>query len=132
MSAPIEVLVLDDEEIVCDRLKVYLEKNGCNVEAFTISQEAMERLVERSFDVVITDLKMKAPTGIDILHFVRDHSSSTQVIIITGYPTIEAVREAEYGNVFDFINKPFQMDKLHTMVKKAHRRAQRLKGKAEA
>jgi DNA-binding NtrC family response regulator len=131
MSMVIEVLVLDDEAIVCERLKEYLEKKNCRVETFTESQEAIDCLGERSFDVVVTDLKMKGPTGLDILHFVRDNCKGTQVIIITGFPTMEAVREAQYGSVFDFINKPFQMEKIESMVKKAAKKARKLKGRTD-
>jgi pyruvate,water dikinase len=123
-----KVLVLDDEEIVCERVKGYLEKNGYQVETFTESSPAMERLQQERFDVVVTDLKMKGPTGLDVLHFVRRQGQGTQVIMITGYATMDASREAEYGDVFDFICKPFQMDDLGTAVKKAAKKARKLRG----
>ena len=131
MNSSQEVLVLDDEAIVCERLKDYLEKNDYRVEAFTVSQEAIARLTEKNFDVVITDLKMKGPNGLDVLHFVQRQGHGTQVIIITGYATSEAAREAEYTGVFGFINKPFQMEALGAMVKKASKKAQKLKGGPE-
>jgi len=131
MSTSADLLVLDDESIVCDRLKEYFEKNGYAVETFTESGKAIDRLSEKEFDVVVTDLKMKGPTGLDVLHFVRDHSPATQVIIITGYASMEAAREAEYGNVFDFIAKPFQMDRLGAMVRKAVKKTMKLKGKED-
>jgi DNA-binding NtrC family response regulator len=123
-----KVLVLDDEEIVCERVKGYLEKKGYQVEAFTDSRQATERMQQERFDVVVTDLKMKGPTGLDVLHFVRRQGQGTQVIMITGYASMEASREAEYGDVFDFICKPFQMDDLGTAVKKAAKKARRLRG----
>ena len=132
MSTAIEVLVLDDEAIVCERLKDYLEKKDCRVETFTDSQKAVECLGKQSFDVVVTDLKMKGPTGLDILHFVRDNCRGTQVIIITGFASMEAVREAQYGSVFDFINKPFKMEKIASMVKKAAKKARKLKGRSDS
>lgn len=122
------VLVLDDEAIVCERLKDYLEKNGYQVETFTDSQQATERLQQERFDVVVTDLKMKGPTGLDVLHFVRRMGQGTQVIMITGYATMDATREAEYGDVFDFICKPFQMEDLGAAVKKAAKKARKFRG----
>lgn len=130
MRNPVEVLVLDDEAIVCERLKSQLEKSDLNVETFTESQLAIERLREKTFDVVVTDLKMEGPTGLDVLHFVRDQSQGTQVIIITGYASMEAAREADYTGVYDFIQKPFRLDKMAAMVKKAAKRAVKLRGKA--
>jgi DNA-binding NtrC family response regulator len=123
MSHQGDVLVLDDEAIVCERLTHQLEKNDFSVEAFTESRGAIDRLAAKRFDVVVTDLKMKGPTGLEILHYVRDHALGTEVIIITGYASIDSMREAEYGGVFEFVPKPFRMDQLTSLVKKATRKA---------
>jgi DNA-binding NtrC family response regulator len=127
MSNQGDVLVLDDEPIVCERLTEHLQKNDFSVEAFTESSKAIDRLAEKTFDVVVTDLKMKGPTGLEILHYVRDHALGTQVIIITGYASIDSMREAEYGGVFEFVPKPFRMERLTALVKKATRKARKEK-----
>jgi DNA-binding NtrC family response regulator len=131
MSTQVEVLVLDDESIVCERLKEHLEKSDFLVETFTESQKAIDRLGQKNFDVVITDLKMQGPTGLDVLHFVRMHSNGTQVIMITGYATMEASREAEYSGVHAFINKPVRMEDIGALVKKAAKKARRLRGRSD-
>lgn len=131
MSNPIDVLVLDDEEIVCEQLQHQLEKGDFTVETFTESEKALARLEEKDFDVVITDLRMKGPTGLDVLHIIRRRGGGTQVIMITGYATIEATREAEYGGVFEFINKPFQLEAVAKMAAKAGKKARRLKKRSE-
>jgi DNA-binding NtrC family response regulator len=131
MSARTKVLVLDDEEIVCERLKAHLEKEDCEVETFTSSQEAIDRLAAKRFDVVVTDLKMPGPSGLDVLHFLRGHSPATQVIMITGYATIEAAREAEWGGVFEFVTKPFELDAMASLVAKAARKAGRSRDRGE-
>ena len=120
-----DVLVLDDEPIVCERLKEHLEKKSFRVETFTESQAAIDSLGKGTFEVVVTDLKMKGPTGLDVLHYVREHSHGTQVIIITGFASMEAAREAEYGGVYDFIAKPFKLETMATLVKKAAKKARR-------
>ena len=125
MSGNPRVLVLDDEEIVCERLKSHLERDGLEVEVFNDSDAAVARLREAAFDVVVTDLKMKGPTGLDVLAFVRDEKLQTQVIIITGYGSIEATRDAEYMGAFSFVTKPFRMDHLGALVAKAAARARR-------
>jgi len=71
MNKIIEICVVDDEPIVCNRLKPMLEKSGCRVEIFTDSKASLERLSEKKFDILITDLKMKPPDGIELLHFTR-------------------------------------------------------------
>ena len=131
MKNRIEVLVLDDEEIVCERLKAHLENNGFQVETFTESQRAMDRLMEKTFDVVVTDLKMEGPSGLDVLRFVRDQMQGTQVIMITGYASMEAARAADYTGVYEFILKPFQLDEMGKLVKKAAKKARRLRGRGQ-
>jgi DNA-binding NtrC family response regulator len=126
-----EVLVLDDEAIVCERLKAHLESNGFQVETFTESRQAMQRLTEKTFDVVVTDLKMEGPSGLDVLRFVRDQMQGTQVIMITGYASMEAARTADYTGVYDFVLKPFQLDEMGKLVKKAAMKATRLRGRTE-
>jgi len=130
MEKGAEVLVLDDEEIVCERLKEHLENSGFQVETFTESQQAIDRLGEKQFDVVVTDLKMEGPSGLDVLHFVRNQMEGTQVIMITGYGSIEAAREADYTGVYKFIHKPFQLEELGKLVKKAAKKAVKLKGRS--
>ncbi len=126
MVGNVEVMVLDDEPTVGERLKDFLEKRGMVVETFLDSRKAIERLREKRFDVIVTDLKMPGPNGVDVLLSVKERSPSTQVILITGYATIEATREAEAIGAFDFILKPFELDDLHRLVKKAAKRSSRL------
>jgi DNA-binding NtrC family response regulator len=114
----ISVMVLDDEPIVGERLKPVLEKRGFQVEIFTESQKALERLGEKRFHVLVTDLKMKAPDGMDVLRFLKDHHPETQAIVITGYATIERAREAQYLNA-KFVPKPFKLDHIAKLVAEA-------------
>ena len=89
-----EILILDDEPIVGDRLKPPLEKCGYLVETLSDSQQAVERLAHKRYDLLITDLKMSGPSGLDVLRFVREQSPQTRVIVITGYATAEQARES--------------------------------------
>ncbi|MEJ2678465.1 MAG: response regulator, partial [Gemmatimonadota bacterium] len=127
MSSAADVLVLDDEPMVGERLKDHLEKSGYAVEVFTDSQQAIDRLTQKRFDVVITDLKMEGPNGLDVLQFVRGESYGTQVIIITGYGSMESAREAEYSGVFAFVNKPFSLGAIEAATKKAARKSRKLR-----
>jgi DNA-binding NtrC family response regulator len=123
MPNDIEVMVLDDEPTVCERLKDFLEKNGMKVETFTESTAAVERLAGRRFHVVVTDLKMKGPTGIDVLVAVKNQKLPTEVIVITGYRTMDATRAAECVGAYAFLDKPFHLDELRDLVKKAAKKA---------
>ncbi len=110
------VLILDDEPIVCERLKPALEKSGFEVETYTDSQKVIDRLVEEKFDVLVTDLKMQGPDGIDVLRFAREHAPATKVIIITGFATVETAREAMRSGAADFIPKPFKITQLRDLI----------------
>jgi len=118
MKTKKKVLVLDDEPIVGDRLKPALEKKGFYVEAFTESQAAVQRMVEESFDVLVTDLKMQKPDGLEVMDFVKQHSPSTKVVIITGFATVETAVETLKGGAADFIAKPFKIRDLCALIVK--------------
>ena len=119
------VMVVDDEQLVCDRLKEHLERDGFHVDTFTDSTKALGALEEKRYHVVVSDLKMAGPSGLDVLHNVRHRGYATQVIIITGYGSLEAAREAEAVGAYDFLHKPFQLKDLSKLVKKASKRAKR-------
>jgi len=112
----VEILILDDEPIVCDRLKPALEKFGYSVETFTDSQAAIDELACKRYDVLITDLKMSGPSGLDVLRFVKEQTPGTQVIVITGYATAEQAKESMRGGAVDFIAKPFRISQLLELV----------------
>jgi DNA-binding NtrC family response regulator len=123
MPTNIDVMVLDDEPTVCERLKDFFEKNGMKVETFTESSLAVERLAQQRFQVVVTDLKMKGPTGIDVLVAVKNRNLPTEVIVITGYRTMDATRAAECVGAYAFLDKPFHLEQLRDLVKKAAKKA---------
>jgi DNA-binding NtrC family response regulator len=116
MKPDFRILVIDDEKIVCDRLSMELEREGFEVEAYTESEQALERIEAQHFDLVITDIKMRGPNGIEVMNFVRENHPSAKVIVITGFATVETAREVLMGGAVDFIPKPFKMSKLRELV----------------
>ena len=117
-----KVLILDDEPIVLKRLKPALEKSGYDVEAFSRSLEASNRIMEKEFDIVITDLKMEGIDGMEFLTRVKDRSPVTEVIVITGFATMETAKESFKKGVFDFLAKPFKLGEIKDVVAKAERK----------
>jgi DNA-binding NtrC family response regulator len=111
-----KVLLLDDEPIVCERLKPALEKIGFYVESYTEGQRAVDRVMEESFDVLVTDLKMQKPDGLEVMDFVHRHSPGTKVIIITGFATVDTAVETLKGGAVDFIAKPFKIRTLCDLI----------------
>ena len=90
----LNILILDDETIVGERLKASLEKDGHSLEAHTSPHEAIKSLNENLFDIVVTDIRMDDIDGIKILEMVKNKSPQTKVIMITGYATLEVARES--------------------------------------
>lgn len=119
MDKKIEIMVLDDEVIVGARLQPSLEKAGYAVESFVDSREALKRLREKHYDIVVTDLKMANVDGMEIHRFAKERSPDTVVIIITGFATVETAREALQSGVYDFIAKPFKISHLRDVIEKA-------------
>ncbi len=118
-EAKTKILVLDDEPIVLKRLGPALEKAGYEVEVFFRSSDAFNRIQEAAFDIVITDLKMEGLDGMQFLLEVKARSPRTEVIVITGFATMDTARESFQKGVFDFLAKPFKLGEILETVKKA-------------
>ncbi|MGB9500464.1 MAG: response regulator [Dissulfuribacterales bacterium] len=116
MSKPLEVLLLDDEPIVGRRLKPALDKIGCHVEIFENPIEAVVRIDQKEFDIVVTDIRMEEMNGLQVFEHVKKKWPRTKVIIITGYAKMDLAREAMEKGIFDFIAKPFRPDDLRQII----------------
>jgi len=119
MDEGLHIMLVDDEPIVGKRLKPALEKYGLEVEVFEDATLALQRLREREFDIVVTDVRMEEVDGIQLLEEVLSRSDRTKVIVITGYATMEVAREALVKGAFDFIAKPFKPNDLRAVIDRA-------------
>jgi len=119
MEERLQVLVLDDEPIVGRRIKPALEKYGVDVEVFEDPHLAKERMTQKHFDVVITDMRMHSLDGMQMLDHVLSTGGKTKVILITGYATMDLAQRALAKGAFEFIAKPFRTDQLRAAVHKA-------------
>ena len=115
----LKIMILDDEPIVCKRLKPALEKQGFEVDTYTDSVEAMERIKGFGYDIIITDLKMKGVDGMQLLGEAKRQTPNTEVIVITGFATMETAKESFQQGVFDFIAKPFKLNEIQSVVSRA-------------
>jgi DNA-binding NtrC family response regulator len=119
MDRKLQILILDDEPIVGKRLGPALSKMGAEVEIFENPARALARIQEKTFDIVVTDIRMDEMDGIEVLEKVKSGSAQTKVIMITGYATVEVAREALGKGAFDFIAKPFKPNELREIIVKA-------------
>jgi DNA-binding NtrC family response regulator len=112
------VMVIDDENIVGKMIKASLEHDGYIVETFLNPKPALARLQEETFDVVITDLKMKDMDGMAVLKTIKEESPDTKVIMITAFASLDAAVEAFRRNANDFFAKPVKIADLKACVKR--------------
>ena len=110
------ILVVDDEEIIRQLLARTFAEGQYHVEAVGDAEAALNRLKGDSFNLLIMDLKMPKIDGMDALKEIKDVNPYIEVIIITGYPTIELAVEAVKIGAFDFICKPFDLEQLKITV----------------
>jgi DNA-binding NtrC family response regulator len=119
MGKSLDILILDDEPIVGKRLKPTLMRDGHRVEIFVDPKEAVSRLEQKNFDIVVTDIRMDELDGIQVLETVTARSPGTKVIMITGYATLELARESLTKGAFEFIAKPFKLGEIRDTILKA-------------
>lgn len=113
------IMVIDDEKIVGDMAKMSLEQDGYEVETFLNAEPALERLKEKRFDVVVTDLKMKGIDGMEVLRTVKRLYPETRVIMITAFANLDSAIEALRGDVHDFFPKPVKIKELKFSIERA-------------
>ncbi|WP_459891700.1 sigma-54-dependent transcriptional regulator [Desulfothermus okinawensis] len=114
-----KILVVEDEDIARKNLHRILSKQGYLVESVVSGHKAIELLDKREFDLVVTDLKMEGIDGMDVLKYVKSKSPHTEVIMITGYATVDSAVEAMKQGAFHYIAKPYKLDEVRGIVKQA-------------
>jgi DNA-binding NtrC family response regulator len=110
------ILVIDDEAIVRTSCSRTLVPEGYEVKLAQNGVEGLRLLGEERFDLVLTDLKMPDMDGIEVLRKIKEDWNLTEVIIITGYQTVDTAVKAIKLGAFDYIEKPFTPDKLISAV----------------
>ncbi|MBF0564363.1 MAG: response regulator [Nitrospirae bacterium] len=115
------LMVIDDESIVCKRLKQIMEKSGYEVAVFIDGTRAIEELSKKSYDVIVTDLRMDGMDGMKILESAKEINPESKVIMLTGFADMETVREAFRKGVFDVISKPVEIDTIKQAIARAEK-----------
>ena len=113
------VLIIDDDESIRTACLQTLQASGFRVQAVDDGSLAMDRISRESFDVVLLDLKMPGISGMEILKTLKQNNPGIQVIVITGYASIDSAVEAGRLGVFEFLCKPFTPEDLINTVDKA-------------
>jgi DNA-binding response OmpR family regulator len=114
-----KILVVDDEEVVCQSIKKILSRKGYTVDNALDVETAVKKMNDSTFDLVITDLMMPKTNGMELLQIVRDHYPELEVVMITGYASIESAVKATKLGAHSYLPKPFTPDELTDVTEKA-------------
>jgi len=113
------ILVVDDEFLLRDSIRIVLEKEGYEVFTAGDGEEAMKQLEAGLPQVVLSDIKMPKTDGIELLKTIKAEHPEVEVVMLTGYPTIEAAVNAIKLGAYDYITKPFKIGNLNLTLAQA-------------
>jgi len=111
-----QVLIIDDHDSMREGLELLLRRRGHRTHSAETGKQGMELLGEHGADLVITDLKMARMDGLEVLRQVKETAPETEVLVITGYGTVEKAVEAMKLGAADFITKPFSSEEFAVKV----------------
>ncbi len=107
MADDIKILVVDDERIVIRSAEMVLSAEGYDIEGASSGKEAILKMEQNSYDLVLTDLKMPEMDGITLIRWLKQERPDIGVVIITGYPSQDTIKEALELGIIDYVPKPF-------------------------
>jgi len=119
-----KLLIVDDERIALRNLEHVMKKEGYSVTATQSGANALKLLEEQQFDVVLTDLRMEKIDGMQILKKTRELYPDTEVVMITGFATLDSAVETMKHGAFYYIAKPFKLDEVRKVVTEAVHKVQ--------
>ncbi|WP_449244163.1 response regulator [Desulfobacca acetoxidans] len=119
MSEPYTILVVDDEKVIRDGCALILQPEGYQVATAANGQEALEILRTEPINLVLCDLKMPVMGALEVLEVAGTHYPEVPIIIITGHGTVANAVECMQKGAYDFVTKPFRVDHLTLVVKRA-------------
>jgi len=114
----LNIMVVDDELIVRESLKGWLEKYGYGVDTAEDAQEALKKLETEAYDLLFVDIKMPGMDGIELLQRVKENQPDVIVVMITAHGSIESAIEAMKAGASDYLMKPFDPENLELLVEK--------------
>lgn len=119
MHNPPKILIIDDEELALSNLAHILQKQGYEIVTADTGPKGLNAIRTDNFDVVLTDLKMEKVDGMQILDECRKKHGATEVIMITGYATVDSAIEAMKKGAYHYVSKPYRIDAVRKIVAEA-------------
>ena len=115
----IRILVVDDEPMMSDSLRQHLTEEGYTVDVSSSGTQAIDLFDGGAYHLVICDLQLPDMDGLELLRHMKDARPATEVIVVTGYGSVQAAVEAIKSGAFYFVEKPFDFEELSPLVEKA-------------
>jgi DNA-binding NtrC family response regulator len=106
MSDKNRILIVDDDETVRRSYLRSLDGMSCNVATASDGEEALTSMEQDPFDVVLLDMRMPGQDGLSVLRTIKQKWPESEVVIITGYPTVDSAKEAVRLGAYDYVAKP--------------------------
>ncbi|MBU8910509.1 MAG: sigma-54 dependent transcriptional regulator, partial [Desulfobacterales bacterium] len=119
MNKTYSILVVDDEISMRELLEVLLSKEGYNVSDAGNGKQALKMIQKKSYDLIVTDIRLGDITGLEVLKEAKKKNSDTVVVMISAYSTTEIAVEAMNAGAYDFVPKPFDNIELKQTIQKA-------------
>ncbi|HCY84819.1 MAG TPA: Fis family transcriptional regulator, partial [Desulfobacteraceae bacterium] len=114
-----QILIIEDEDIARKNLKHILKKEGYRVTDVDSGTKGLTMIKSRQFDLILTDYKMKQVDGMHVLEQARQLQPFTEVIMITGYATVDNAVRAMKEGAYHYIAKPYKIDEVRKIVREA-------------
>jgi len=116
---PLNVLVIDNEDVICDACHLVLTEKGHSVDYCKTGRAGLRAVERDSYDLLLLDMKLPDMDGMDILRSLKDQMPPLRVIVMTGYFTLSNAVEAMKLGAADYLCKPFTDEELTEAVEKA-------------
>jgi len=116
---PVSVLVIDDEQVICDACDLVLSEAGHSVTATPTGKEGLAAILRGGYDIVLLDMKLPDMDGMEILSALAPKEEKPCIIVMTGYSSISNAVQAIKQGASDYLAKPFTDDELLETIEKA-------------
>ncbi|MBI4387693.1 MAG: sigma-54-dependent Fis family transcriptional regulator, partial [Candidatus Omnitrophica bacterium] len=112
------ILIVEDDALVRESLSEVLNGEGCEVDAAASVAESLQKLTERKFDLALVDLRLSSTSGIEVLKKCKADHMDTDVIMMTGFATVETAVEAMRMGATDYLTKPINDDEIRMLIRR--------------
>ena len=108
-----ELLIVEDDLPFRDRLSKSMEKKGFFVESLSSIKETSKRIVEKSFDFAVVDMRLEDGSGLELIKLIKSTNSKTRCLLLTGYGNIATAVAAIKSGAIDYLPKPAEIDQIY-------------------